>query len=113
MSYFSSQLISSNGWYDINGGNTEENLGLIFWFYATFGLWWIHSSYPNYILSDEKPTGYGPDDKVYAPLEAYDSNSANNGDPMWELADEIVANTPDLSSSDLPGTIQQYIGYTW
>merc|ERR550514_1234331 len=42
-------------------------------FYAWFGLFWIHGSYPNYLMSDVS-SGYGPDDYDYSTPIGYDSD---------------------------------------
>merc|ERR1711918_267423 len=89
--YLASQLVEENplDW----DSATAESAAFIMWFYAGFGLFWIHASYPNYILSDVDDDGYG-EERVLAPLAMYDSDSSADGDPIWELADGFSENLP-------------------
>merc|ERR1719453_660341 len=86
LTYVASALFEQNPAYQFN--NPEADLMSIVMFYALFGIFWIHSSYPNYILSDVPGygNGYGPDGF------AYDSAvSVTSGDPLFEMAEEVAA----------------------
>merc|ERR1711871_167724 len=94
LTYVASALVEENEAYTF--GNIETDMTHIMFFYAFFGLFWIHSSYPNYILSDVPghtiaDNGYGPD------LATYDSDvTPSNDDPLFAMADEVKNNLPDL-----------------
>jgi len=116
LTYLASALFEENPAYQFN--NPESDIVSLFMFYAFFGIFWIHSSYPNYILTDVPGygNGYGPDGFAYDTPLYY---TAGSGDPVWEMADELEANLPDLlnpdgsAKSDIVPRIKNYIGYDW
>merc|ERR1712139_512200 len=50
MTYLASNLFEVSPIYD--GDFTFMDAFFIFMFYASFGLMWIHGSYPNYVMAD-------------------------------------------------------------
>jgi len=103
MTYLSSQLFEENPVFDANAD--PENQALFFlMFYGAFGLFWIHGSYPNYILGDvngDIATG----GVYYSPALSYDSDTSGvSDDPLWEVADAIADNVIDVHNSD--GTVK-------
>jgi hypothetical protein len=113
--YLASQLVTENPVFD---SFSRQTFAFVMWFYAGFGLFWIHSTYPNYILGDANGvvTPYG-ESPVLEKLAAYDIADAGTGDrdPVWELMDEIAGEMPWmkwLGSDDIVGEIRDTV-YVW
>merc|ERR1711988_1756180 len=88
MTYFSSQLFQENPIFE------DVDLFFFLMFYGVFGLFWIHSSYPNYILGDVAGN-IATGGVYYSPGLTYDSDtSGQSDDPMWLVADALAENLP-------------------
>merc|ERR1712072_725221 len=94
--YLSSQLFEENPVYQSNNFGANELLFVVM-FYGVFGLFWIHSSYPNYVLSDVD--GWTSDGD-YSPGLTYDDTPSDDPDPFWAIADAIVGNVVDVENAD-------------
>merc|ERR1719473_278882 len=89
MTYLASQLFEESPAYDSNF--VPGDLMMIFSYYAFYGLFWVHSTYPNYVLGDDQgtPEEYGPCDKKPCDAPLGDGNAGliygQGGDPLWEV----------------------------
>merc|ERR1712046_282618 len=86
-----SQLIEESGLYDLDSDGyytpDEGQMTFMGWFYGFWGLWWIHSAYPNYDL-----------DSTYGP-QIYTEAALTTNDPAEELGDLIMGNLPAFVES--------------
>merc|ERR1712139_600172 len=83
--YAGHYMTSQMGVFD--GDIADGDFGGAMWFYGFWGLWWIHSAYPNYDLD----TTYGP--QTYSPA------ALTTNDPAAELGDLIMGNLPSFVES--------------
>merc|ERR1712146_860421 len=101
MTYFSSQLFAENPVYDSDffetfDSDSVSHLATTALFYAWFRLFWIHGSYPNYVLADVVTPSLGYQNDL-----AFDSDTADGTDPVWEMAEALAKNAaPDMLNSD-------------
>merc|ERR1712139_191075 len=107
MSYFSSQLFKENPVYDsdffanFDPAVSGPQIATMALFYSWFGLFWIHASYPNYLLADLWEDSDSTVPVGYQAGLTYDSGTSDGTDPVWEMADALAANAaPDMLNSD-------------
>jgi len=86
ITYFTSSLMTMNEAYDIDLTAPLVDIlsydpTFILWFYGVWGLWWIHSAYPNYGL-DGETKGASED---YGLIEFGE-------DPMVQMMDTVYTN---------------------
>jgi hypothetical protein len=87
-------------------------------FYAWFGLFWIHGSYPNYKMADVE-AGYTQDNYDYSTPIGYDSDTGRAEDPMFELINNLQTNLPQLLDSDgepvddIEQVLKDWLGFDW
>lgn len=120
MTYVSSALFDESPLYD-SDVNFNDMLGL-FMFWGAYGLMWIHSTYPNYMLADSADSSGGAygDGYVYAPL-VFDSDTTRE-DPLWSAATALNYWGPGLfadSDGNAKGTaeildnVKAQLGWDW
>jgi len=85
MTYFTSALMEINPAFDLSAGNDPT---FFLWFYGVWGLWWIHSSYPNY--PDAETSGASSD---YGPVNP-------GADPVVALAEQVYENLKEAQQYD-------------
>merc|ERR1719473_745279 len=84
---YRSSLTAYVGHYLTSQMGQIEDIGEMMWFYGFWGLWWIHSAYPNYDLD----SSYGP--------QVYSASGLTVENPAEELGDLIMGNLPAFVES--------------
>jgi hypothetical protein len=110
--YFTSYLHEENpAWTDSD--NWLGDMMYTVSFYAWFGIFWIHSTYPNYMMDG----AYGSDDYDYSTPLGYDSDTGRSADPLFELTNALATNLPQLVDSDglpvddIEGVLEEWLGF--
>merc|ERR1711998_54781 len=103
---YRSSLTAYVGHYITSQMGQIEDIGELMWFYGFWGLWWIHSAYPNYDLD----SSYGP--------QTYSASGLTVENPAEELGDLIMGNLPAFvesayvngDASDVTSELAEFLG---